>query len=166
MIFDGIERYIANSNLTTGRSFHVTMTYFWVQIVHFAMCSVPKPVAEQAKPSSPDSGDNRVLMASNADFEERTNPAIAVASPSQLSPDTLGSEPTRAHHAQYREDFCRFLLLNPHVVDSGLWQDYYSKDVMMSPEAKKQMVLPDRRPLPNVIERDSVKSSDLATSAK
>ncbi|KAF8897788.1 ADP-ribosylation factor family-domain-containing protein [Infundibulicybe gibba] len=93
MIFDGIERYIRQSSQTTGRTFHFTMTYFWIQIVHF------------------------------------------------------GSK-----------DFERFLLLNPHVADGNLWADYYSKDVMMNPKAKSEMVLPDRKPLPNLVVRDAIPS--------
>jgi len=37
MIFEGIEKYIAQSPQTRGRTFHVTMTYFWVQIVHLGI---------------------------------------------------------------------------------------------------------------------------------
>lgn len=41
MIFSGIEKYIAQSSQTRGRTFHVTMTYFWIQMVHFGICSMP-----------------------------------------------------------------------------------------------------------------------------
>ena len=37
MIFDGIEKYIVGSSQTRGRTFHVTMTYFWVQMVHLVI---------------------------------------------------------------------------------------------------------------------------------
>lgn len=40
MIFEGIEKYIANSQRTKGRSFHLTMTYFWIQIVHYAITTI------------------------------------------------------------------------------------------------------------------------------
>lgn len=55
------------------------------------------------------------------------------------------------------DGFGRFLLLNPYVVDGNLWADYYTKGVIMTPEAKEQMVLPDKKPLPNLIARDSVR---------
>ncbi|KAJ6475768.1 ADP-ribosylation factor [Mycena vitilis] len=40
-IFKGIERYIKESAQTRGRTFHVTMTYFWIQAVHFGIRSMP-----------------------------------------------------------------------------------------------------------------------------
>ncbi|QRV74748.1 ADP-ribosylation factor family [Ceratobasidium sp. AG-Ba] len=107
LIFDGLEKYIKTSPQTTGRTFHVTMTYFWIQIVHFGMQSVPQ----------------------DFDFED----------------------------VEENKDFCRFLLLNPFVVDGSLWEDYYTKGVIMTPEAKAQMVLPDKKPLPNLIARDSIR---------
>ncbi|CAE6435243.1 unnamed protein product [Rhizoctonia solani] len=107
MIFDGIEKYIRTSVQTTGRTFHVTMTYFWIQIVHFGMQSMPVE-------------DVQVNYEAN-------------------------------------DDFCRFLLLNPYVADGTLWEDYYSKDLMMTPNAKENMVLPDRVPLPSLITRDSIR---------
>ncbi|KAG8734247.1 hypothetical protein FRC11_007502 [Ceratobasidium sp. 423] len=107
MIFDGIEKYIKTSTQTTGKTFHVTMTYFWIQIVHFGMQSMPTE-------------DTRVNYGAN-------------------------------------EDFCRFLLLNPYVADGNLWEDYYSKNVIMTPNAKENMVLPDKKPLPSLVARDSVR---------
>ncbi|KAG8700472.1 hypothetical protein FRC08_004689 [Ceratobasidium sp. 394] len=107
MIFDGLEKYIKTSSQTTGRTFHVTMTYFWIQVVHFGMQSMPR------EPEPEDDDENK--------------------------------------------DFCRFLLLNPYVADGNLWADYYTKGVMMTPEAKEQMVLPDKKPLPNLIARDSIR---------
>lgn len=107
MIFDGLEKYIKTSPQTTGRTFHITMTYFWIQIVHFGMQSMP------LEDTPAESGENA--------------------------------------------DFCRFLLLNPYVVDGNLWADYYSKDVIMTPNAKENMALPDKKPLPSVIARDSIR---------
>ncbi|KAG6843901.1 hypothetical protein H0H87_011909 [Tephrocybe sp. NHM501043] len=37
MIFEGIEKYITESPLARGRTFHVTMTYFWIQVVHLGI---------------------------------------------------------------------------------------------------------------------------------
>ncbi|KAJ7143810.1 ADP-ribosylation factor family-domain-containing protein [Mycena epipterygia] len=108
MIFDGIERYIAQSEQTRGRTFHVTMTYFWIQI-----SSLWTLVENDAKPV---------------------------------------------------DDFTRFLLLNPVVADGNLWTDYYSKEVIMSPEGKAGMVFPDKKPLPNLVVRETI--SSLKSGAK
>ena len=67
------------------------------------------------------------------------------SAPDPLYPD--GVSPT---------DFSRFILLNPHVVDSGLWEDYYTKSHMMSPSAKENLVLPDKKPLPSIVQRDVI----------
>jgi hypothetical protein len=53
-------------------------------------------------------------------------------------------------------DFSAFLMLNPYVADGNLWGEYYSKNVMMSPEAKEGVVLPDKKQLPNLVVRDAV----------
>lgn len=122
LIFEGIEKYITQSPQTRGRTFHVTMTYFWIQIVHFGIRSLPPP-------SSP----------------ARYQSTAAIQSNSQTS-----------HWLATPDDFARFLLLNPHVADGNLWADYYSKEVMMTPGAKAEMVLPDKKPLPNLVVRDSI----------
>ncbi|KAJ6447800.1 ADP-ribosylation factor, partial [Mycena vulgaris] len=41
MILQGIEKY----SVLSEQPFHVTMTYFWIQVVHFSICGMP-PVAE------------------------------------------------------------------------------------------------------------------------
>ncbi|KAJ7250600.1 ADP-ribosylation factor [Mycena rebaudengoi] len=108
MVFEGIEKYIAQSgSQTRGRTFHVTMTYFWIQMVHFGIRSTP---------------DVDSVVEKLAESEE----------------------------------FMRFLLLNPFVTDGGLWAQYYSKDVMMSVKAKAEMVLPDKKALPNLVVRDAI----------
>ncbi|KAF9478427.1 ADP-ribosylation factor [Pholiota conissans] len=112
LIFKGLEAYISASPQTKGRSFHVTMTYFWVQIVHFGIRNMP------SLPNSIDSATG----------------------PQSVSPS----------------DFADFLLVNPHVADGNLWSDYYSKGEMMSPKAKTEMVLPDKKPLPNLVARDAI----------
>jgi len=49
-------------------------------------------------------------------------------------------------------DFKGFLALNPQLANSGLFLDYYNKDTMLNnPEARKQVVLPDKKPLPSII---------------
>jgi len=118
MIFKGLEQYIANSSLTKGRSFHFTMTYFWIQIVHLGIRNMPPTIASNAEATS----------------------ASPPSEPNLPSPDEFG----------------RFLLINPYVVDGNLWADYYTKDVLMSPKAKGEMVLPDKKPLPNLVLRDAI----------
>ena len=146
MIFDGIEKYISHSQQTSGRSFHVTMTYFWVQIVHFAMRGsqiIPGTVEGSTNLDSPGLATSKI------------------ASPASSSGTLVDASTER-----YAEGFARFLLLNPYVVDGSLWQDYYSKEVMMSPEAKKRMVLPDKKPLPSLIERDEIRAGLQGNVAK
>ncbi|KAJ7026146.1 ADP-ribosylation factor [Mycena alexandri] len=121
-IFRGIEKYIASSAQTSGRTFHVTMTYFWIQIVHFGIRSTPP------------------LTHSDADSD-------------------LGARISEPEESIEHDDFPRFLLLNPFVAEGNLWADYYSKGVMMSVEAKGGMVLPDIKPLPNLVVRDAISAS-------
>jgi hypothetical protein len=120
MIFDGIEKYIAQSPQTRGRTFHVTMTYFWIQIVHLGIRNIVTSAPSNASSSTQ-----------------------SLTTSSDVSPD----------------QFPAFLLLNPYVVDGNLWADYYSKEVMMSPAAKAGMVLPDRKPLPNLVIRDAIQKT-------
>ncbi|CAK5262182.1 unnamed protein product [Mycena citricolor] len=106
LILAGIQHYIAESpEQTGGRTFHLTMTYFWIQMIHFGIRSLP---------DSP-------------------------------PPTAEGSD-----------DFARFLLLNPHIVQGDLWADYYTKGALMSPEAKKSLVLPDKKALPSLVVRDAI----------
>ncbi|KAF7377772.1 ADP-ribosylation factor [Mycena sanguinolenta] len=118
-IFEGIERYIQQSDQTKGRTFHVTMTYFWVQIVHFGIRSTPP------------------FIHSDTDSD-------------------LGSGSLEQPDSPELDDFPRFLLLNPYVANGNLWADYYSKEVMMSVEAKQGPLLPDIKPLPNLVIRDAI----------
>lgn len=54
------------------------------------------------------------------------------------------------------DEFRRFLLSNPFIVDGQLWSDYYSKEVLMDKKAKEEFVLPDLEPLPNVLQKERV----------
>ncbi|KAG2016463.1 ADP-ribosylation factor [Coprinopsis cinerea AmutBmut pab1-1] len=118
MVFSGLENYIANNSKTNVRGFHFTMTYFWIQIVHFGIRNMPPQLL---------------------DHPLETDTTANVRYPSSA-------------------DFFRFLFINPHLVDGSLWTDYYSKEVMMSPEAKSSMVLPDKKPLPSLVIRDAIAS--------
>ncbi|KAG6840114.1 hypothetical protein C0991_008904 [Blastosporella zonata] len=117
MVFEGIERYITESPQARGRTFHVTMTYFWIQVVHLGIRNM--------LPSN-DLKTNETMLPSNI---------TGMASP---------------------EQFALFLALNPYVADGNLWADYYSNDVMMSPAAKGTMLLPNKKPLPNLVVRDAI----------
>jgi len=131
MIFDGIERYIAKSPITLGRKFHISMTYFWIQIVHFGIRSMP--------PMFPISTSDISLSNSMTLVDVKEKEKLETVSPSLA-------------------DFSAFLMLNPYVVDGNLWADYYSKDVLMSPAAKTGVVLPDKKPLPNLVIRDALQT--------
>ncbi|KAJ6569337.1 ADP-ribosylation factor family-domain-containing protein [Mycena capillaripes] len=65
---------------------------------------------------------------------------------------------TAAEGDKFEDGFSRFLLTNPHLADGDLWSQYYSKEVMMSPQAKAAMVFPDKKPLPNLVARETVSS--------
>lgn len=49
------------------------------------------------------------------------------------------------------DDFAAFLTLNPYLVDAQLWADYYTKEVLMSAEARSGVVFPDIKGLPDVV---------------
>eukprot|EP00450_Noctiluca_scintillans_P034441 CAMPEP_0194542452 /NCGR_PEP_ID=MMETSP0253-20130528/84053_1 /TAXON_ID=2966 /ORGANISM="Noctiluca scintillans" /LENGTH=144 /DNA_ID=CAMNT_0039389075 /DNA_START=90 /DNA_END=520 /DNA_ORIENTATION=- len=56
-------------------------------------------------------------------------------------------------------DFKGFLLMNPQLSNGGLFLHYYSKKVMLqSPEARTQVVMPDKLPLPSLLSRTTGES--------
>lgn len=115
MIFDGIENFIARSPIASGRTYHVTMTYFWLQLVHLGIRNMP--------PSSASNASDTTLV------------------------DSVEPSP---------EDFIQFLLMNSHLLAGNLWTVFYSRDTMMSPEAKAGVVFPDKKPLSNLVVRDAI----------
>ncbi|KAF7345533.1 ADP-ribosylation factor [Mycena venus] len=127
LIFDGLEKYISQSEQTRGRTFHVTMTYFWIQMVHFGISSMP-PVPWLDETSTSDKSSLQTLIENEKSEDKEAH--------------RKGEKP--AHH------FTRFLLTNPYLADGNLWAEYYSKEVIMSPKAKGEMVFPDKKPLPNL----------------
>ncbi|KAF7427844.1 hypothetical protein PC9H_007060 [Pleurotus ostreatus] len=64
LIFNGIERYIKESGQAGGRTFHLTMTYLWIQLVHFGIQNTTASLPSSAPPSDespnplPPSADN------------------------------------------------------------------------------------------------------------
>lgn len=101
LIFSGIKSFIENSprtkassTNTRGTTFHETMTYFWVHVVHYAMIATKLP----------------------------------------------------------ENSFKAFILMNPQLSNGGLFLQYYSKNLMlMDPNSRKEVVLPDIKPLPSLI---------------
>ncbi|KAF7304364.1 ADP-ribosylation factor [Mycena chlorophos] len=82
---------------------------------------------------------------------------LRLASVSEKSSMSLGLDSDSASVATLTEEdpaktFSQFLLTNPFLADGRLWADYYSTEVLMSEEARKGMVLPDKKALPNVVQ--------------
>ena len=156
MIFDGIRRYISESTQTRGRTYHVTMTYFWVQLVHLGIRNMP-PIPSSV---TSESVDSTAALAAEKSTDSLTTIPSSVTSGLMDSTATLIDEKSTVDSPTPSPDhFARFLLLNPHVVDGNIWSDYYSKQTMMSLEAKAHMVLPDKKPLPNLVVRDAILST-------
>ncbi|KAF8211046.1 hypothetical protein K438DRAFT_1959246 [Mycena galopus ATCC 62051] len=130
MIFDGLEKYITQSDQTRGRTFHVTMSYFWIQMVHFGISMAPL-----ARDSIRDDTSSVQTLVEN---------------------EKSGDQKTTREDEKPSDRFVRFLIANPHLVDGNLWAHYYSKEVIMTPEAKAGMVLPDKKPLPNLVPTQTV----------
>jgi signal recognition particle receptor subunit beta len=109
-VFEGIRNFIDNSPRTQrsrGTTFHETMTYFWVHMVHYAR-------------------------------EATANP---------------------------KGDFKTFLLVNPQLCNGGMFLHYYSKKLMlMTPDSRASVVLPDVRPLPSLMSDVDGKKTDAASS--
>lgn len=77
LISNSIRHYIATSTQTNGRTFHVTMTYFWIQMVDFAIRSTNYPVDEKAS-----ANDSQATLLPNVDGKSfagflRSNPHLA-----------------------------------------------------------------------------------------
>ncbi|KAK5658175.1 hypothetical protein OQA88_2148 [Cercophora sp. LCS_1] len=116
-IFDGFKDYIDNSGKVHGKSFHTTMTYFWVQMVHLGIAGME---------SNTKKGESHTLKPAGVDEKQDANPGLV-------------------------DDFARFLMVNPFLADGQLWADYYSKEVLMSKEAKEGVRFPDIKKLPDVL---------------
>lgn len=58
------------------------------------------------------------------------------------------------HDLPQREDFGKMLLQSPTLLDSQLWKQYYTKEMMFSPEAKDAWCPPTLKPLPAFIPSD------------
>ncbi|KAF9526856.1 ADP-ribosylation factor family-domain-containing protein [Crepidotus variabilis] len=127
-IFTGFKNYIEKSSQVHGKSFHLTMTYFWIQIIHFGITNM-----------GISSGVSHTLQADVSELGDDPNSDPNIAQSASPLPN--------------ENDFIKFLLVNPFIVDGHIWSDYYSKEVLMDRKAKEEMVLPDIKALPNVVMR-------------
>jgi hypothetical protein len=118
-IFEGFKVYIDKSGKVLGKSFHVTMTYFWVQMVHLGIAGMTSG-----------RGSHTLKAEDGEKKQDDANDGIP----------SLGVD-----------DFARFLVVNPYLVDGQLWADYYSKEVLMSKEAREGVRVPDIKKLPDVL---------------
>ncbi|KAF9263755.1 hypothetical protein L218DRAFT_979883 [Marasmius fiardii PR-910] len=134
MIFEGIQTYIEQSpgNQTRKRTFHFTMTYFWIQMVHFGIRSIAPLISAESKTDFIEGEEEKEIR------EKK---------------DERGSE---GDEDKERDDFGKFLILNPYIARGDLWSEFYSKEVMMSKEAMEAVVLPDKKPLPDLVTRDLI----------
>ncbi|KAF7368826.1 ADP-ribosylation factor [Mycena venus] len=173
MILQGIQKYVstASAEQAEERPFHFTMTYFWIQVVHFGICgmpSAPHPDSESGSISYLES-----MLDSDTSFDSQSiisEPAsdwsfVEDHKEDRVEPDVRDDQESVKTDEGFDAGFIRFLLLNPHVIDEDLWTEYYSKELMMSPKAAARMVLPDKRRLPNLVGRDLTTLSMTSLSA-
>lgn len=48
------------------------------------------------------------------------------------------------------QDFRGVLLYSPSLLDTRLWMEYYTKEVLFAPNAREDFVMPDIKPFPQV----------------
>ncbi|GKU02123.1 adp-ribosylation factor 6 [Fusarium langsethiae] len=49
-----------------------------------------------------------------------------------------------------QEEYADIVFSAPHLMNSGLWRAYYTKDLLFTPQAKEDWHIPDIRPLPTI----------------
>lgn len=128
-IFSMIESFIKRSPRTKrkdtsrGTTFHETMTYFWVHMVHFAMMTM-----QVANDSSETTSSEESIFGQKLKDDENAQTTA----------------------------FKTFLLMNPQLVNGGLFLHYYSKKrMLMNAEARSSVLLPDIRSLPSILSSNS-----------
>jgi hypothetical protein len=172
-IFADIKRFIENSPRTRrgggdsssrGTTFHETMTYFWVHMVHYAMAS-----SSIALGGPPLPGTN---AAANGETSTKTS---AIDNTGAEGVDKLGGEESEEAAAETAaetaaaplSDFKRFLLLNPQLANGGLFLHYYSKQrMLLDPEARSCVLLPDKAPLPSLLVDVGAKATGIGAGAR
>ena len=150
-IFHSIESFIERSPRTKrkdtsrGTTFHATMTYFWVHMVHYAMSTMQYGSVTQESSSielKSTSGDDALQKFSADETGESSSTLLK-----RDNDETAG--------------FKRFLLMNPQLVNGGLFLHYYSKKrMLMNAEARSSVLLPDLRQLPSLLLDVVEKSTD------
>ncbi|KAJ6494002.1 hypothetical protein C8R47DRAFT_395228 [Mycena vitilis] len=172
MILQGIQKHAAPSQPAVGPPFNVTMTYFWIQVVHFGICSMPPPpelgsdfgslsYLESMLDSEPMFDSKSVISEPGSDWsvvedEDDDSVAGSVQDTEEIDNATVEEEDESDGEPDF--GFIRFLLASPFVTDEELWTEYYSKELMMGPKATTRMVLPDRKRLPSLVGRDVILS--------
>lgn len=138
-IFTSIESFIKRSPRTRrsdtsrGTTFHETMTYFWVHMVHYAMTTMQQA---PARTSSSSHGPVDESKSGRESFD--------------VKEESKSNDKEESSHLI--TSFKRFLLMNPQLVNGGLFLHYYSKQrMLMDAEARTSVLLPDVRPLPSVL---------------
>ncbi|KAF5660728.1 ubiquitin thiolesterase L3 [Fusarium circinatum] len=63
-----------------------------------------------------------------------------------------------------REDYADIVFSAPHLMNSGLWRAYYSKDLLFSPLARDNYSLPDLKPLPTIKQVTSMPVQEKVTN--
>ena len=136
-IFTSIESFIGRSPRTKrsdtsrGTTFHETMTYFWVHMVHYAMMTMQSAASASA-------------MFTTSATIVTTAESVLEESPQGEGEGGMVDDELRA--------FKHFLLMNPQLVNGGLFLHYYSKQrMLMNAEARSSVLLPDIRPLPSFL---------------
>ncbi|KAK7052477.1 hypothetical protein R3P38DRAFT_1647183 [Favolaschia claudopus] len=158
--------------------FSFTMTYFWIQVVHFGICSLSQSPALQTEDGVEYAAyletmlDSESLFDSHSvisqcpsdwsvvdDFEEHGDGAgMNLKFPEIDIADQKFFE-SEEQLENGDDGFVRFLYLNPHIVDDKLWTEYYSTELMTSSKARTRMILPDKKRLPNLVGRDIILSA-------
>jgi hypothetical protein len=134
LIFKGIKSFIDHSPHTQrrdagrGTTFHQTMTYFWVHMVHFSM--------ERTRMQPFLSRELLHKFAPvQADLVSQQMPNPLGESSSESSLDALPFEQTLD-----LLPFKRFLLLNPVLSNGGYFLEFYSRErILLDPTARSQV---------------------------
>jgi hypothetical protein len=155
MVFNGIERFLRESSHANSRTFHMSLTYFWIHIVHLGIQCMTSFISA-SEPELPATDPTATVL--TTDFP--STPLRSTDDAPSLPPISTNPHPSLsdalAGDPPPPTNFAAFIMLNPYVADEHLWQEYYSKGLMMSDQAKVAMVLPDKKVLPNLVVRDVI----------
>jgi len=131
------KRFMAARKAAVG-VFHMTIFYFWLQIVHYCMQSAD-PSAVRPKAADDSSGSKS--SSSTTAATDKTSTATAVAEPS--TKDVTVEKPAA---------FVDFVVRFPFLANEYLFLQYYKADTIFHvPHSMSEFVLPDIKPLPSVL---------------